>query len=74
MLQVQHFFFEFVFQNTHKSKFISQRLSQNADATCNTDLSNTHYNNLLFGTVASSSATGGSQFFFFFFLIFYFFL
>ena len=47
MLQVHHFSFEFIFQNIHKSKLISQRLSQNADDTCHTNLSNTQYSDLI---------------------------
>ena len=47
MLQVHHFSFEFIFQNILKSKLISQRLSQNADGTCHTNLSNTHYSDLI---------------------------
>lgn len=62
MLQIYHFSFEFIFVDIHDSKLISQRLSQNADGTRHTNLSSTHYSDLLCGTAASFSATGAISF------------
>lgn len=46
MLQTHHLSFEFIFQNTHKGKFISQRVSRNASGMHHPNLSSTQWSDL----------------------------
>lgn len=61
-LQIHHFSWERIFQNVHKSMFVSQSLSQDADSTGHTNLLTCTTVFLLSGTPASSPATGAMSF------------